>query len=103
MAIQGKTLAGAEHDWYATRSGQPSAAPLSQHKRAYFKANVTDASATNNLVELERMWIQQLLGLTFKDLSSLWENMVAQYIAAAQVSKDIDQNRFVFYSGDTVV
>ncbi len=36
MAIQTKSLASAEHDWYATRSGLDSNAPLTEHKAAYF-------------------------------------------------------------------
>jgi len=95
MAIQNQTLPGAEHDWYATRSGAPANAPLSQHKRMYY----TSKGITGNkpLNQMEREWLQTLTGVTSKSIVDMWSQAVSGQ--GKTPSQDgIDSNKYIFYS-----
>lgn len=95
MAIQTLTLSSAEHDWFATRSGEPANAPLTQHKRGYFtKKGIT---GTKPLTQMEREWLQTLTGVTSKRLQDMWSEAVSGQ--ALTPSKDgMDANKFIFYT-----
>lgn len=97
MAIQDRSLSSAEHDYFATRSGEPANAPTSQHKRAYIEKNIT-APANSSLIELERLWLQQFIPSESTSLPALWEEMAAAQLTI--VSKDINENRFNFYTSN---
>lgn len=87
MAIQTKTLSSAEHDWYATRSGQPSAAPLSQHQNAYWASK----GATSELT-----WLATLTGVTSKHIGDMWREAVAGQSLTPSVSTS--ENKFIFFT-----
>lgn len=95
MAIQTNTLSSAEHDWYATRSGAPSAAPLSQHKRMYYTSK--GITGIKPLTQMEREWLQTLAGVTSKRLPDMWVEVVAGQ--SLTPSRDgMDANKFIFYT-----
>jgi hypothetical protein len=95
MAIQDKTLSGAEHDWFATRSGAVANAPLTEHKRAYFtKKGIT---GTKPLTQMEREWLQTLTNVTSQRLPDMWSEAVSGQ--GKTPSKDgMDANKFIFYT-----
>jgi len=66
MTIQKVSLASAEHDWYATRSGMPVNAPLNEHKVAYFisKGFGSNASVFKPVNQMEQEWLVSLGGTT---------------------------------------
>jgi len=66
MAIQNGSLASAEHDWYATRSGMSVNAPLNEHKAAYFAAKGygSNASLHKPVTQMEQEWLISLGGTT---------------------------------------
>jgi hypothetical protein len=98
MAIQTKTLSSAEHDWFATRSGAPGNAPLTQHKRMYFTAK--GITGTKPLTQMEREWLQKLTGVTSKSYVDMWSQAVSGQ--GFTPSKDgIDANKFLFYTSVT--
>lgn len=55
MAIQDRSLVSAERDWYATRSGEPASAPLTQHKFGYYASK---SIPKGPLTQMERQWLQ---------------------------------------------
>ncbi len=95
MAIQDKTLSGAEHDWFATRSGLPGNAPLTEHKRRYFTSK--GITGTKPLTQMEREWLQTLTGVTGKSLPDMWSQAVSGQ--SKTPSRDgMDSNKFIFYT-----
>lgn len=99
MAIQDDTLTSAEHDWFATRSGLASKAPLSEHKAKYFsdKGFGSNASVRKPLDQMEYDWLSSLTGVTSKEYADRWREAVAgQGITPAQST---NQNKFLFYTG----
>lgn len=95
MAIQDKTLSGAEHDWFATRSGRPSNAPLSEHKRGYFTSK--GITGTKPLNQMEREWLQTLTGVTSKSIPDMWSQAVSgQGLTPSRDGMDV--NKFIFYT-----
>lgn len=98
MAIQTQSLAAAEHDWYATRSGAPANAPLSQHKRMYYTSK--GITGTKPLTQMEREWLQTLTGVTAKRLPDMWSQAVSGQ--SLTPSRDgIDVNKFIFFTSVT--
>lgn len=95
MAIQDKSLSSAEHDWYATRSGMPSNAPLNEHKRAYYVSQGV-TGLNKPLTQMEREWLQKLTGVTSQRLPDMWLQAVAG--AGKSPSRNINQNRFIYYT-----
>jgi len=95
MAIQTNSLNSAEHDWYATRSGRPANAPLSEHKRGYFTSK--GITGTKPLSQMEREWLQTLTGVTSKSLVDMWSQAVSGQTLTP--SRDgMDSNKFIFYT-----
>ena len=95
MAIQDRTLPGAEHDWFATRSGAPGNAPLSQHKRMYFTSK--GITGRGPLTQMEREWLQTLAGVTSQRLPDMWAEAVSGQTLTP--SRDgMDANKFIFYT-----
>lgn len=97
MAIQTKSLAAAEHDFWATRSGLPANAPMREHKRVYIKSQ-TGVTSHNHIV-LERAYLKFLTSSTSNELQTLWEKAVAQQ--SLPVSKNINENRRQFFVNNT--
>jgi hypothetical protein len=87
MAIQNKTLEGAEHDWYATRSAAPINAPLSQHQRDYWEAR-----GSKN----EREWLQTVGSSTSIDPYELW--VAACQAQSVPVGESINDCKFRFFT-----
>jgi hypothetical protein len=101
MAIQSKTLASVEHDWFAVRSDQPANAPLSQHKRAFYESAVAASIPANtSLVELERRFLQDETGLSTNSIPDLWSALVGNFEIDA-TGKTLDQIKFEFYIQNT--
>lgn len=95
MAIQDKSLTGAEHDWFATRSGEPSNVSTDSHKRSYFVSKGI-TGAKKPLSQMEREWLQTLTGVTGKELADMWVQAVA---GAGKVPKNsINENKYIFFS-----
>lgn len=95
MAIQTRTLSSAEHDWFATRSGQPANAPLGEHKRGYFTSK--GITGTKPLTQMEREWLQTLTNVTSKRLPDMWAEAVSGQTLTP--SRDgMDANKFIFYT-----
>jgi hypothetical protein len=94
MAIQDKTLSGAEHDWYATRSGQPSGAPLSQHKAAFYASKGFTA---NTITQAEREWLQTIATSSSNNEGDLWREAVAAQ--GLTPSASTSENKFLFFTG----
>jgi hypothetical protein len=87
MAIQSKSLSAAEHDWYATRSGAPANAPLSQHRRDYW-----EAKGSKN----EQEWLQKVGSSVSIDPYELW--VAACQAQTVTVGKSIDECKFNFFT-----
>lgn len=95
MAIQNQSLSAAEHDWYATRSGVASNAPLNDHKRAYYASRgVTGGTKPTSQMEYE--WLAKLTGVTSKELADMWVEAVAGQ--SKTPGKSINQNKTIFYT-----
>ena len=87
MAIQTTTLESAQHDWFATRSGEPADAPFSQHQFGYFRSK-GDLG--------EREWLQRVGSSTSNDPYELWcAACVAQTVT---VGKSINECKFNFFT-----
>jgi hypothetical protein len=100
MAIQDKTLTSVEHDWFATKSGQPSNAPLSQHKRAYIeKVLGFTFPAGTPISEMEKRWLLHSGAKPSNNLSDLWHSVagVAPNGAIDGTKKSMNQIKFEFY------
>ena len=74
MAIQNKSLIGAEHDWYATRSGLGNTATLNDHKAAYYgsKGFGSNASIFRPLSQVENEWLSKMSGIDSDYMFDLW-------------------------------
>lgn len=93
MAIQSTTLTGAEHDWYATRSGLTNV-PLGDHKRAYYVSK--GFAGQKPLTQIEREWLQSVGSSTSNDPYELWRAAcTAQTVA---VGKSINECKFNFFT-----
>lgn len=93
MAIQGKTLNSAEHDWYATRSGAPSSAPLSQHKYNYYASKSIPKGPPT---QMERRWLQEVGSSTSINPYELW--VAACQAQTVTVGKSIAECKFNFFT-----
>lgn len=87
MSIQDKSLAAAEHDWYATRSAAPADAPLSQHRRDYWEAKGS---------KTEQEWLQTVGSSTSIDPYELWCR--ACEAQSVPVGNSIDECKFNFFT-----
>ncbi len=95
MAIQTQSLSGAEHDWYATRSGLPTNAPLTEHKRRYYTSK--GITGTKPLTQMEREWLQTLTNVTSKSHVDMWSQAVSGQ--GLTPSRDgMDANKFIFFT-----
>lgn len=98
MAIQTKSLSAAEHDWYATRSGLVTQAPLSEHKAQYFsdKGFGGNASIHKPLAQMEDEWLNSLTGVTGShSIADKWIEAVAG--AGLTPSVSMQENKLIFY------
>lgn len=88
MAIQNRSLIGAEFDWYATRSGVVSYAPLGDHKLAYYasKGFGSNASLSKPLSQIEQEWLDSLGGT--------WEAACQNQTITPGISEDDCKMRF---------
>jgi hypothetical protein len=77
MAIQGQRLSAVEHDWYATRSGLPTEAPLNDHKVTYYgtKGFGGNMSIAKNVSELENEWLTNVGNSTQNWLLGIWQDV----------------------------
>lgn len=96
MAIQNGSLNQAEHDWYATRSGLPTNAPLADHKLAYYasKGFGSNASIARPLSELEQQWLQSVGSSTSDKPFELWLNACQAQTVTPGVSINDCKMRF---------
>lgn len=95
MAIQNKTLRGAEHDWFATRSGLASTAPLSEHKSKYFSDKGFGGS-NKPLTQMEREWLQNVASSSSNKPGDLWREVVAALSLTPTASQA--ENQLIFYT-----
>lgn len=93
MAIQNKSLSGAEHDWYATRSGEPKDAPLSQHKYGYYASKSIPKAP---LTQMERNWLQSVGSSSSINPFELWR--AACVAQSVPVGKSIADCKFRFFT-----
>lgn len=93
MAIQKGSLNSIEHDWYATRSGEPSASPLSQHKYGYYASKSVPKGP---LTQMERSWLQDVGSSTSINPYELW--VAACQAESATVGKSINECKFNFFN-----
>src|SRR3990167_2341563 len=100
MAIQDDSLTGAEHDWFATRSGLGNV-PLNDHKREYFstKGFRSNASLSRPLSQLEREWLQSVSGTSSNNEGDLWIEVVSASGFTPAITTS--QNKFIFYTSET--
>lgn len=98
MAIQDKSVTGAEHDWYATRSGLGSV-PLDDHKRQYYstKGFRSNASLSKPITQIEREWLQSVGSSTSIRPYELWVN--ACQAQSVPVGKSVNECKFNFFTG----
>lgn len=98
MAIQSKTLPGAMHDWFATRSGLGNGATLTEHMANYFisKGFGGNASIHPPISQMESDWLGSLTGVTSQNYSDMWLEAVAG--AGLTPGKSVDQNKFIFFT-----
>jgi hypothetical protein len=94
MAIQDKTLTGAEHDWFATRSGLTNSATLTAHKKAYFA--LKGFSHNKPLTQAEREWLQNIGSSSSNNPYELWSRACSAN--SATVGKTINSCKFNFYT-----
>lgn len=88
MAIQSKSVAAAEHDWYATRASTATIhAPLSQYQFEYWTSK-----GCNN----EREWLQTVGSSTSNNPYELWVN--ACQAQSVPVGRSIDECKFNFFT-----
>ncbi len=98
MAIQTQTLSGAEHDWFATQSGLPANAPLSQHKAVVF-GNAGVGGVSKPLSQMEREWLQNFSNSNKLNEGDLWREAVSFIGLSPSVSTS--ENKFLFYTSTT--
>ena len=94
MAIQSNTLPGAEHDWYATRSGLSNTATLSAHKRAYYSSK--GFAEQKPLTQMEREWLQNVGSSSSTNPYELW--LAACQAQSVPAGKSIDECKFNFFT-----
>src|SRR5689334_15280276 len=97
MAIQNKTLSGAEHDWFAVQSGLSANAPLGDHKAAVF-AKYGVGGSGKTLGQMEREWLQKIANSSSLKQGDLWREAVSRIGLTASVSQS--ENQFLFYTSD---
>ena len=96
MAIQDKTLSGAEHDWFATRSGLASSAPLTEHKAKFF-SDQGFGGVGKPLTQMELEWLQAVAGTSSINEGDLWrEACAAQSVTVTQFTA---LNKLHFFTG----
>lgn len=88
MAIQDKTLRGAEHDWYATRSALPGNAPLGDHKAAYY-ASKGFGGVGKPISQMEDEWLASLGRKFGTSLSFDGSSFIDNGVPAAVNSLDV--------------
>mgnify|MGYP003396011784 CR=1 FL=1 len=102
MAIQTLGLNMAMHDWYATRSGEPSNVSIDMHKRSYFVSKGIVGSVggrTKPLAQMEEEWLDTLTGVTSARYADKWVEAVAgQSLTPTQ---RLNENQFIFYTSVT--
>ena len=95
MAIQKGSLASIEHDWYATRSGLPTQATLTQHKETYYISKGFGGTG-KPVTQMEEEW---LLSVAARDCGGTYDLWVGACQAqSATVGKSIDECRFNFFN-----
>jgi hypothetical protein len=93
MSIQDNSLASSEHDWYATRSGEPADAPLSQHKYGYYASKSVPKGP---LTQMERRWLQEVGSSTSINPYELW--VAACQAQSVPVGSSITECKFNFFT-----
>lgn len=98
MAIQDKTLSGAEHDWFATKSGLNTEAPLTEHKTQYFSDQGfgSNASVSKPITQMEREWLQSIAASSSNNEGDLWREAVAA--AGLTPSVSTSENKFIYFT-----
>lgn len=106
MAIQDKTLTAAEHDWFATRSGASTGAPLTEHKSKYFsnRGFGSNASLSKPITQQEREWLSSLPTVVppanIGD-ADLWVRANLNFGVAP--GKSVNESKFNFYTSVSLV
>jgi len=98
MAIQVKSLIGAEHDWYATRSGLVGNAPLTDHKAAYYasKGFGGNASIFKPVSQMENEWLSSVSGVDSDYMFELWQGACAAQ--SVTPGKTVDDCKMRFFT-----
>lgn len=102
MAIQTNTLSSAEHDWFATRSGEPSNVSTDMHKRSYFVSKGVTGSISGRakpLTQMEDEWLDTLTGVTAQRYADKWIEAVAGQ--GFTPTQRLSENKFIFYTSVT--
>lgn len=99
MATQDRTLSGSEHDYFATRSGLPGNAPLTQHKAKVF-SDAGCGGVGKPLSQMEREWLQKQASSSKINEGDLWREAVAK--VGGTPSRSTSENKFLFYNRPTV-
>lgn len=103
MAIQDKSLRAAEHDWFATRSGLPAHAPLSEHKRKYF-ADRGFGGVGKPISQQEREWLTSAPTVVPPNNiydADAWARVNQNHGVA--VGRSVDESKFNFYTSVSLV
>lgn len=95
MAIQDKSLRGAEHDWFATRSGLTSNATLNEHKAKYF-SDQGFGGVGKPLSQMELEWLQSIATSSSINRGDLWREAVAAATLTPSVKQS--ENQFIYYT-----
>ena len=97
MAIQNQSVASVEHDFYVTRSGLSSNAPLSDAKAKYFSDQGfgSNASIRKPLTQMESDWLASQTGVTSANPQDQWREAVAGLGLTPENS--MDQNKRTFF------
>ena len=104
MAIQNKSLVGAEHDWYATRSGLAGNAPLGDHKSAYYasKGFGSNASIRKPVSQMENEWLSVVSGVDSDYPFDLWAGACnAQSVTPGKTVDDCKMRFFTSVASGT--
>lgn len=94
MAVQNQSVTAVEHDFYATRSGLPANAPLSDHKAKYF-SDQGFGGEKKPLSQMEGEWLASQTGVTSGSLPDMWREAVSGLGLTPEYSTD--QNKRTFF------
>ena len=95
MATQTGSLASAEHDWYATRSGMAGNAPLGEHKAAYYYSKGF-GGAGKTVTQMEEEWLLSVAARACEGPYDQWVG--ACQAESVTIGKSVDECKFNFFN-----